>query len=164
MSNSVVIHNPLVRELRDQLGVLFGSRISHYMQHHMSGDERMFVNGFICVPPCLDIGNDVIRDLLYSKEHFERGLGIGFASVEFNGVQLTAQGGFNYFFDIGGFNSDFLGEDWSEEVLKVSLLNGSLKFDEFTVPLLESIDDQQLRDAIRIVQGEISFGGLKGGA
>jgi len=30
--------------------------------------------------------------------------------------------------------------------------------------LLESIDDQQLRDAIRIVQGEISFGGLKGGA
>lgn len=149
--------NPLVNQMFDEFATLLEMRIQDY--HRKNGGEAKFLNKFIICPfDENDYDKNWIRYPARARQHFTSELGIQFTWLDLSGVGVNDDMQIVYGFHCG---TNFLTNDENSDALYITYVTNQIEvFDNEHLNYLELVSDCTYGDAIRAIQGEISFGSL----
>ena len=148
---------PLVNQLFDEFATLLEMRIQDY--HRKNGGEAKFLNKFIICPfDENDYDGNWIRYPARARQHFTSELGIHFTWLDLSGVGVSADMQIVYDFHCG---TNFLTNDEDGDALYFSYSSSQIELLDYEhLRYLEQLSDGTYGDAIKAIQGEISFGSL----
>ena len=148
---------PLVNQLFDEFATLLEMRIQNF--YRMIGGAAEFMNMFIICPYDQDdFDKEYIRVPAKARHFFTRELGIQFTWVELSNIGLRDDMQIVYHLHCG---TNFLTDDQDSDTLFITYFANQIEvFDAEHLKYLEQLGDGAYADAIKAIQGEISFGSL----
>lgn len=147
----------LVNQLFDEFATLLEIRINEL--HRKLNGKASFLNMFIICPYDEDdFDKEYIRVPAKARHFFTRELGIQFTWVELSNIGLRDDMQIVYHLHCG---TNFLTDDQDSDALYITYVANQIEvFDDEHLEFLGQLEDKFFVDAIKAIQGEISFGSL----